>query len=227
MTTEELFASVRISLGKIPATNTSDIENGDIQEASVWILRRINNAIPETLVRYITSVANETEYDVPDTVIRVRRVLYYDEIETDLMILGGIKVDRSERNEYYNFPSMYAIEQMMRKRGRPKIRFSFHPRYRKLVINPAPENVGRRYYYQTVEKNQFTLENIPEDLEELLLLGCAWKALMIVALRRSDLGGVIREGGFVTYPATELKRFVDEYRDEFKMVLEAKAKVYM
>jgi len=227
MTTAELYATVRTALGKIPAENTADIDNPDILEASVWILRRINNAIPETRVRYITSEINQPEYDVPDTVVRVRKVFYYKEIETDLMILGGIEIGRSERNEYYNFPSIYEIEQMMQKRGRPKIRFSFHPRYRKLVINPAPENAGRRYYYQTVEANQFAITDIPEDLEELLIVGCAWKTLMVVALRRSDLGGVIREGGFVTYPSTELKLFVDEYRNEFKMILEAKARVYM
>ncbi|TET09095.1 hypothetical protein E3J84_05515 [Candidatus Aerophobetes bacterium] len=88
-----------------------------------------------------------------------------------------------------------------------------------------PTEAGDKYWYTSVERSDWTLGNLPEGFEELLVLGTSWKCLEILALKRSSLGGVIRDGGFVTYPSTELKLFVDQYRDDFHAELKLKSKL--
>ena len=151
----------------------------------------------------------------------------WDEAEDkNTMILGGYRVSAVDASEGYNFPSMRIIDRMRRVRGLPRIKHEFDPINQKLKIDPMPTEDGNKYWYTSIERSDWTLENVPEDFEDLLVTGVAWKCLEIVALKRSNLGGVIRDGGFVTYPATELKLFVDQYRDDFHAELKLKSKLY-
>ena len=67
---------------------------------------------------------------------------------------------------------------------------------------------------------------MPSEFDDLLVTGVSWRALEVVALKRSKLGGIHRDGGYVTYPSTELKRFVDARKEEFFSDLKLKAKIY-
>jgi hypothetical protein len=147
-------------------------------------------------------------------------------MDEDLMVLGGYKAEESEANEYYNFPSLWAIRMMRRIRGLPRIRFEFNPVEKKLKIDPYPENTGDKYWYISIEKSDWTLAKLPSDFEELLVTGTVWKCLEIIALKRSTLGGVLRAGGFVDYPASSLKQFIDSKKDAFFTELDVKSMLY-
>lgn len=226
MEIQELHKAVRAELGKIPTDNTVDIEPADILREADYILREIGTFLPEKVLRFITSVAQEPLYDVHDNTMRVQKVYRWDTIDEDLMKLGSISTDEADASEYYNFPSLWTIRQLRRLRNLPRVKHEWHPIGRKLKIKPTPDSTGLKYWYISIEKSEWTLANLPLDFEMLFVTGVAWKCLEIVALRRSDLGGVIREGGFVTYPSTELKKFVDSKRDSFYADLKVKAMLH-
>jgi hypothetical protein len=225
MTSVNLIINVRASCGKNVATN-DELEDTEILQYGTDILQRIGEKIPSKALRYVTSVANQREYDVPSTVLRIQKVFPWDTVDQDLMVLGGYKVDESSSNEYYNFPSLWRIKMMRKIAGLPRIQYQFDPIDKKLILDPHPEEAGLRYYYLSVEKSKWTLANVPDDFEEVLVLGVTWKSLEQVALKRSQLGGVMREGGRVTYPATELWNLAEKRRDEFNTELQVKALIY-
>lgn len=225
MTDAELRTAVRRKCGLI--VNTKELDDPDITAEGAKILRKIAEWITIRVHRYITSEADVREYDTHANTIRVPKVFQWDEAEDqNTMILGGYKVSAVDASEGYNFPSMKIIDRMRRIRGLPRIKHEFDPVNRKLKIDPMPTETGNKYWYTSVERSDWTMDDLPEDFEELLTLGTAWKCLEVIALKRSGLGGVIRDGGFVTYPSTELKRFSDQYRDDFHAELKLKSKLY-
>jgi len=224
MTDAELIAAARLKCGKL--TNDKELGDSDVLAEGAKILRKIAEWITIRVHRYITSEADVREYSTHANTIRVPKVFQWDEAEDkNTMVLGGYKVSEVDASEGYNFPSMKIIDRMRRVAGLPRIRHEFDPINKKLKIDPMPTETGNKYWYTSVERSDWTLANVPEDFEELLVTGTAWKCLEIVALKRSGLGGVIRDGGFVTYPSTELKLFVDQYRDDFHAELKLKSKL--
>jgi len=229
MTEGELVAGVRRKCGKI--VNVEEMETEDIVQESDDILNRIAEKVTVNARRYITSQANVREYDVPDAVLRVLRVLPWEMFASgsDPMNIGGSRPASSAAaaSEKYNFPSMRAIEMSRRIRGLPNIRHYFDPITRKLAIDPEPEEDGVKYWYIAVEADKWTLAAVPPTFTELVKIGTSWKCLEFVALKRSELGGVIREGGFVSYPASELKKFIEAYQEQFEADLEIKSRLYV
>jgi len=225
MTSANLIIYVRGEVGKV-TSGTGELDDADITNYSNWILKRIGDRVTIRQIRFITSVANQRSYAVPDAVLRVQKVYRWDAVDEDLMILGGWKADEGEANEYYNFPSLWVMKMMRKMRGLPRIRCHFDPIERKLFIDPAPDEASKKYYYVSVDKTKWTLDALPEDFEELVVLGTAWKSLEQIALKRSNLGGQMREGGRVTYPSTELKLFVDDKKKEFYQQLDIKSMIY-
>lgn len=226
MEAADLYTAVRAELGKLPPANIIDIENTDILRESNYILSEIATFLPKRVLRYITSTLQVALYDVHADTMRVQKVYQWDTIDEDLMKLGAIARDEADSSEYYNFPSLWTIRQVRRLRNLPRIKHEWHPIGRQLKIKPTPNTTGTKYWYVSIEKSDWTLANVPADFEMLFVTGVSWRCLEIVALRRSDLGGVIREGGFVTYPSTELKKFVDSKRDSFYADLKVKAMLH-
>lgn len=215
MEEDALYEAVRAECGKIPITNTVDIENDDIDREALYIIDEIARFLPIRVLRYVPSVAGEREYEVDTNTIRVQKLYRWDTIAADLLKLGSIQASETDASEYHNFPSLWTIRQLKRHRAIKEYKFSFHPVVKKLYIDPAPQETGTKLWYISIEREDWTLEKMPSHFEKVLVTGVSWRCLEIVALRRSDLGGVIREGGFVTYPSTELKKFVDQKRDDF------------
>jgi hypothetical protein len=227
MDQSQLIDGVRAECGKLE--NTVELENDDIIRYSGWILDRIAERITVKSIRYITSIKDEREYDVASTTLRIQKVFRWDGIDDTLLSdLGTHKesTNITDATSYYNFPSLWKIEMARKIRGLPRIKYDFDPINRKLHIDPAPSEAGKKYWYVSVEKTQWTLDKVPTDFEELVIIGTTFRALEQVALKRTEQGGIHREGGTVDYPASELKRFVDSKKDEFYDQLRIKAMIY-
>lgn len=225
METSALYTAVRAELGKVG--NVTDIVDADILREAGYILQRISAALPKKVPRYITSVANQREYDVNITTIRVQALLSDEEVSADdRMKLGSYLINETQANEDYLFPSLWVIKMMRRKRARPNIRFDFNPVERKLKIDPVPEEAGTRYWYISIEAAGWTVAAVPAEFEELLITGTVWKCLQIVFLRRSTEGGILRDGGRVDYPASMMKGYVDSMKDDFFETLKIKQMLY-
>lgn len=223
MLDDDLRTAVRRKCGKVTATSLGD---DDIDAEGVEILKIIAERLTERVIREITSVANQREYSVNAATIRVQKVFRWDGIDPDLLQLGSPEVPAVDRNVYYNFPSLWTIEQMLKRRGLPPLKFEFNPVERKLKIDPMPREADLTYYYISVEKTDWTMAKVPDDFEGLLITGTSWKCLEILALERTTLGGIPREGGRVDYPADRLRKYVDAYRNEFYDALKIKAMLY-
>ena len=83
-----------------------------------------------------------------------------------------------------------------------------------------------KYYYKSVDKTKWTLALIPEDFSEMVITRTTWKSLTQIALKRANLGGQIRDGGSVTYPASELRVFAQDKKKEFDEALKLKTMIY-
>jgi len=226
MTEEKLITDVRASLGKNIAAY-KELDDTEIVIYSTNILERISDAIPSKALRYITSVANQRDYDVPSTVLRVQKLFQWDAVEPEqLLDLGSCQVTEATSSEYYNFPSTWAIKMARKIAGLPRIQHTFDPITRKLSIDPHPLVDGDKYYYQSVEKSKWTVENLPADFNEVLILGTSWKSLEQIALKRAELGGTMRADGRVTYPATEIFNLAEKRKDEFTVLLQVKSLKY-
>lgn len=224
MDASNLYAAVRAEIGKV--SNVSEIADADILRESGYILDRIAEMIPTKAIRYVTSVANQREYDVNANTVRVQKVFLWDTVDENVMVLGGYRIEVDEPNEYVEFPSLWVIEMSRRNRCLPRIRHSYDPVRRKLAIDPYPEEADKKYWYVSVEKADWTLAKCPSDFEGLLVTGTSWKCLEIVQLKRSNLGGILREGGFVDFPAGSMRPFIDAKKTEFFDALELKSKLY-
>jgi len=230
MTETELKSSVRLMCGN--PDETKELTDTNIVAISAWILNIIGERITVRRVRYITLLATQPEggYDVHASCTRVKSVLTSGEIDDTNLLNPGSDYQvaaGTDASDYYNWPSLWTIKMQRSWRGRSRFKWTFDAVNKKLRIDPhASSNAGDKYYYLSIEHSHWTLDDLPSEFDDLLITGVSWKALEAVALVRSPLGGVHREGGFVTYPATELKRFVDQKRDEFFTDLNLKAKIY-
>jgi len=223
-TESDLIITVRAECGKV--ASVVELADADIQREEVFILNRIAETIPIKTLRYITSLANVSDYDVNVATANVRKVFQWSGIDNELLVLGGYKADEADRDELYNFPSLWAIEQFRRLRALPKLRCEFHPVTRKLRIIPTPTQAGEKYYYISVEHAAWTMETLPNEFKELLTTGVVWKCFEIILLKRSNLGGVLRDGGFTDFPAVSMKSFIETKKADFLELLNVKAMIY-
>jgi len=222
----DLISVVRAECGKV--TNIEELEDTDILKQAGFILTRIAEKVVDREVRYITSEANVREYDVHANTVRVQDVIPSDTQGSDTMELGShhrAEFD-PESSELYQWPSLHVIKLQRRIRGLPPIHFEFSPVSRKLKIDPMPSQAGIKYYYWSVEKTYWTLVNLPNDFEELMATGTAWKCMEIIIMKRSNLGGIMRGGGLVDFPATRMRIFITAKRDEFFDSLKQKSMIY-
>lgn len=222
-----LLAAVKVECGKI-STSSIELGDADIVTEYTQVLSEFGEFIPIKKHRYITSVANQREYTVPATVLRVKNVFVWASLNDDPFFPGEgyAAISGGGEMEYFNFPSLHIIEAIRIQKNLPRIRFDFHPTERLLKIDPYPLETGVRYYYTSVESGAWTLALLPSDFNELLILGTTVKCMSIIAMKRSQLGGVQRPGGFIDYPVDRLKPFIDQKRDEYQKKLLMKAKLY-
>ena len=225
MISADLISAVRSECGKV--SNDEELEDTDIPREEGYILKRISARITDKRLRNFLSVEDQREYDVHADTIRVQKVFPIGSEEL-LTSLGTHHRGESlnDAEEYYLFPSLYVIELQRRIRGLPTVRSEWNHIRRKVAIDPAPTQSDNKYWYMSIESANWTLANLPEDFEELLVTGTAWKCLSIVILRRSNLGGIQRSGGMIDYPASSLKGFIDDKKDEFHKTLELKSFLY-
>lgn len=221
-----LVTAIKSECGKI--TSSEELHDDDILRQSEYILRRIDERITDRKLRSFDSIKDEREYDPHADTVRVQKVYPSDTSDSNTMTLGTHhkEVTDPEASEYYLFPSLYAIKMQRRIRGLAELKWEWNAIRRKIVIDPAPTIADLKYWYISVERVTWTLDNLPVDFEELLVVGIAWKCLEIVLLKRSDLGGIPREGGFVDYPASAMKGFIDSKKEEFFNILRLKAMIY-
>jgi len=229
MVEADLITQVRSKIGKVTSVK-GEVEDSDIQTYYGWILKRFGEYITIRQLRYITGEADTREYSVPNTVLRVQDVLPWDAIDESSLSpseMGAThRAQSGGEGETFNFPSTYIIKMQRKMRGLNRIRFEFDPIERKLRIDPFPTSDGDKYWYKSVEMSKWTLAALPEDMEEITVIGTSWRALEQVLLVRSSLGGIIREGGFVSYPAAELKNYVETWKEEFESLLTVKGMIY-
>lgn len=228
MTVAELILAVRAACGAVTAA-MDEVSDVDIARYGEAILRLVEEKITVKTIRYITSTIDEREYSVPAEVLRIQQVFPWTGIE-ELYDFGqtSLAIQRTTAgvmNEY-EFPSLWKIRMMRKMRGIPRFSFEFDPINRKLKIDPAPSETGTLYYYKSVDKTKWTLALIPEDFSEMVIIGTTWKSLNQIALKRANLGGQIRDGGSVTYPASELRTFAQDKKKEFDEALRVKTMIY-
>lgn len=226
MEDDVLITAIKSECGKVTATE--ELDNDDIIRQANYILKRIDERITDRRLRSFDGVKDEREYSPHADTVRVQKVYPSDTQGSDSMILGTHHKQQFDPDvsEYYSHPSLYVIAMQQRVRGLPKLSWEWNAIRRKIIIDPAPTVAGEKYWYMSVERVSWTLDALPEDFEELLVVGVAWKCLEIVLLKRSDLGGIPREGGFVDYPATAMKSFIDDKKEEFFSILRIKAMIY-
>ena len=226
MDSANLIKQVRTECGKV--TNTDELEDIDIINESKNIISIIAERLPQKALRYITSVLNTRRYDTDAGTMRIQVVFSEDGVDPNIMDLGNDIVDDSGfgLDEDYNFPSLWTIKMMRKNRGLPRIDYHFDPINKKLDIDPMPREAGKKYYYMSIEKGDWTLAKVPTDFEAMLTTGTSWKCLEIVALKRSKLGGIQRSGGFVDYPYAGLRTYIDAKKEEFWQALNIKEKLH-
>lgn len=226
MTGANLILGVRAECGKV-ASGSGELDDDDINRQYPWILDLIADRITIKILRSFTTVANQRTYGVNSSTRRVVKVYPPGTVDEQILDLGNNIVGGfAEGNEYYNFPSMWKIKMARKVHGMPKFKWQFDVIQRKIVIDPKPESAGRTYWYSSVEKSQWTLDNLPVEFEYLLTIGTAWKALEQIALRRSVLGGIQRAGGMVDYPSANLNVYIERKQKDFFTELNTKAEIY-
>lgn len=225
MTTADLTKYIRARLGKIQ--NNIDIDDNDISHAADIIIKLLGEKFPKRVLRSVTLTEDTREYTVENGTIRVPEVFTNSEMAEMNMDLGSPLVAEVDVHEDYNFPSLWAIKQMRRRRAAGILRFDFNPIEKKLKIDPtAPLVTGDKLWYMSVESAGWALATIPTDFNELVELGSSWKCLEIVAMRRSTEGGILREGGTVAYPADAIFRIARDMKKEFDELLDIKMKLF-
>jgi len=233
MTSEELELAVKSECGKIQSD--TELDNDDIAREGGYMMVRIDEKITDKRLRCFVGVANEREYSPHDDTVRVTKVYPSDTQLDDKLVLGshhsagsglgGADLDDSIIDPYL-WPSLNSIDRQRRVKGLPALSWGWNHIRRKITIDPMPFQDGDNYWYKSVERSNWTLANLPSDLEELIVTGTVWKCLEIVLGQRSQLGGIHREGGFVNYPAGSLGDWVVRKKDEFFDLLKFKAAIY-
>jgi len=222
----ELIKAVRAECGKVEAEE--ELHDDDITRESGYIMERISDRITDKRLRFITSEVDVREYSPHDDTIRVADVFDSDTQADDSMILGSHHAEGTgeDADEFYQWPSLYAIKQQRRVQGLPALQWGWNPVRQKITIDPMPSQAGIKYWYISVERANWTLVDLPAGFIELLVTGTTWKCLEIVLMRRSDLGGIQRSEGMTDYPASALKGFIDTKKDDFFSLLKFKAQLY-
>jgi hypothetical protein len=238
MNATDLYAAVRAELGRLESANTVDILDSDILRESTWIISRIAERIPVKTLRSFTSQAYVREYPVADETLRVKEVISSGAFDEWKFTLGTVTLfnpgigsglfvsNMVESDDLYEHPSMQVIRLQKLRKAWPKISFSFNPISRLLTLDPTPTVSGVTVWYNSVEKNQWSLDKVPSDFEELVVTGTTWKCLNIVFLRRSNSGGIMRSGGQVDYPSHYLQPYVTAKQKDFDEELVDKARIY-
>lgn len=234
MESATVLTAVYAKCGKLES-DTSEIEDTDIVREYGVILNIFKEKFPIKRLRYIESVDESAreyedrgEYDVNTLTQWVKEVFPWDAIEdayTDPAMSGKI-VGVTQGDEYYNWPSLWRINMQRKQKGLPRFTWRFDRVRAKLRIDPYPSSSGNKYWYFSVENADWTIGNMPTELNDLLILGTTWKMVNQLAMARSRLGGIQREGGFVTYPATELHNIAKDYKKEFYDELRLKTKIW-
>jgi hypothetical protein len=229
-----LLEAVYAKCGKLE-TDTSEIEDTDIIREYGVILNIFKEKFPITRLRYIESV-DETarayedrgEYDVNSLTQWVKQVFPWGAIEeayTDPAMSGKV-VGVTKGDEYYNWPSLWTINMQRKQKGLPRFRWYFDRIRKKLRIDPYPSSAGDKYWYFSAENADWMLANVPAELGDLLITGTVWKMIEQLAMARTRLGGIHKEGGFVTYPAAEIHAIAKDYKKEFYDELRLKTKIW-
>jgi len=229
-----LTAAVYAKCGKL-TSDESELEDTDIARESGWILNIFKEKFPSVRLRYIESVDESArdyedrgEYDVNSLTRRVKQVFPWDAVEqayTDPAMSGKV-VGVTQGDEYYNWPSLWKINMQRKQEGLPRFRWHFDAIRRKLRIDPYPSSAGNKYWYFSVENTNWTIANMPAEFDDIFVIGTTWRIIDQIAMARSRLGGIQREGGFVTYPATELHNIAKDYKKEFYDELRLKTKIW-
>ncbi len=223
----KLITQVRTKLGKV--ANTVDIEDTDILAESKNLLSNyFFSAFPKKVLRSIVIVPNVSEYSVDPTTVRVQKIIpsaIVDELDLGSSIVPSNSVSPLQTEEW-EFPSLRVIRAMRTKRGLQSYQFDFNPVEKKLKIYPTPTSETKLYYI-SIESPGWTVDTVPDEFWDLLVVGTAWRCLEIVFLRRSTEGGILREGGRVDYPAAVLKGYAESNKQEFFELLDLKRKLYM
>jgi len=232
MTPEKLRLAVNSECGKIQ----SDIEldNDDIDREGGYMMVRIDEKITDKRLRSFVGEANVREYDPHADTVRVTKVYPSDTQLDDKLVLGSHHSAGSGLGgalgdtviDPYFWPSLNLIDNQRRAKGLPKLTWGWNHIRKKITIDPMPFQDGDNYWYQSVERSNWTLANLPSDLDELIVTGTVWKCLEIVLGQRSQLGGIPREGGFVNYPAGTMGDWVVRKKDEFFDMLKLKTVLY-
>lgn len=234
MEVADLRIAIYAKCGKLES-DISELEDSDITRESGWILNIFKEKFPSVRLRYIESVDESAreyedrgEYDVDDLTRRVKQVFPWDAIEeayTDPAMTGAV-VGVTQGDEYFNWPSLYTINMQRKQKGLPRFRWHFDNVRRKLRIDPYPSSAGDKYWYFSVENTDWTIAKIPTEFDEMFVTGVTWKIVEQLAMARSRLGGIQREGGFVIYPATEIHNIAQDYKKEFFADLRLKTKLW-
>ncbi len=234
MDASAVIIAVYAKCGKLES-DISELEDSDIAREYEVILGIFKERFPIIRLRYIESVVETArdyedrgEYDVNALTRRIKQVFPSDAIEdayTDPAMSGKI-VGATQGDEYYNWPSLWKINMQRKQRGLPRFRWHFDGIRRKLRLDPYPSSSGNKYWYFSVENADWTLVKMPAEFNDLLVLGTTWKAVEQLAMARSRLGGIQREGGFVIYPATEIHNIAKDYKKEFYDELRLKSKLW-
>jgi len=230
MTEEELQLAVKSECGKIQSD--TELDDDDIAREGGYMLMRIDEKITDKQLRCFVGVANQREYSPHDDTVRVTKVYPSDTQLDNRLILGTASAGASAGDpsdlviDPYLWPSLNSIDAQRRVKGLPKLTWGWNHIRRKITIDPMPFQDGDNYWYKSVERSNWTLANLPSDLEELIVTGTTWKCLEIVLGQRSQLGGIPREGGFVNYPAGSLGDWVERKKTEFLDMLKLKTALY-
>jgi len=234
MTPEELRLAVNSECGKIQSD--TELDNDDIDREGGYMMVRIDEKITDKRLRSFVGVADQREYDPHADTVRVAKVYPSDTQLDDKLVLGShhsvgsglggaLDLDDTVADPSV-WPSLELIDNQRRVKGLPDLVWGWNHIRKKITIDPMPFQSGDNYWYMSIERSNWTLENLPSDLEELIVTGTVWKCLEIVLGQRSQLGGIHREGGFVNYPAGSLGDWVVRKKDEFFDLLKFKAAIY-
>lgn len=229
-----LLVAVYAKCGKL-TSDESELEDPDIIREAGWIINIFKEKFPSVRLRYIESVDESArdyedrgEYDVNSLTRRVKQVFPCDAIEgayTDPAMSGRV-IGVTRGDEYFNWPSLYLINVQRKQKGLSRFRWRFDAIRRKLRIDPYSSSAGNKYWYFSVENADWTMVNMPTEFDNLFITGTTWKIVDQLAMARSRLGGIQREGGFVIYPATEIHNIAKDYKKEFYDELRLKGKIW-
>lgn len=200
---EELWAR----LGKPRRTGEGgavEIDNTDMGNALEEALADVSSKIPKKSLVYITTVADQQEYDPPTGVIGVIEALDEDvgeptAVSFDSDIPCAVK-DTYGGMSIYDNPSLADIRTMKEKSLANAYQQEIDYKDEgKIWISPAPEEAGDKIYF--IGKILWTWADVPVRFKKAILIYGRIISLQILEERRNRLSGVPRSGGSIDYGA--------------------------